>query len=111
MGVIRDILSQVDAAVDTVAQDGFVSSAGAVGDVISAGAALLVVLLGINAVMQLRPLPFGTGFAFGMKIALVGIFAQSWDNFSVIYDIVTRVPSKCRSARLTRIWSQLPKIL
>ena len=44
MGVIRDILSQVDAAVDTVAQDGFVSSAGAVGDVISAGAALLVVL-------------------------------------------------------------------
>ena len=66
MGVIRDILSQVDAAVDTVAQDGFVSSAGVVGDVISAGAALLVVLLGINAVMQLRPLPFGTGFAFGM---------------------------------------------
>ena len=27
-----------------------------------------------------------------MKVALVGIFAQSWDNFSVIYDIVTRVP-------------------
>ena len=92
MGIIRDILSQVDAAVDTVAQDGFVSSAASVGNVISAGATLLVVLLGINAVMQLRPLPFGTGFAFGMKVALVGIFAQSWDNFSVIYDIVTRVP-------------------
>ena len=92
MGVIRDILGQVDAAVNTVAQDGFVSSAASVGNVISAGATLLVVLLGINAVMQLRPLPFGTGFAFGMKIALVGIFAQSWDNFSVIYDIVTQVP-------------------
>ena len=39
-----------------------------------------------------RPLPFGTGFAFGIKVALVGIFAQSWDNFSVIYGIVTQVP-------------------
>jgi hypothetical protein len=92
MGVIRDILGQVDAAVNTVAQDGFVSSAASVGNVISAGATLLVVLLGINAVMQLRPLPFGTGFAFGIKVALVGIFAQSWDNFSVIYGIVTEVP-------------------
>ena len=92
MGVIRDILGQVDAAVNTVAQDGFVSSAASVGNVISAGATLLLVLLGINAVMQLRPLPFGTGFAFGMKVALVGIFAQSWDNFSVIYGVVTEVP-------------------
>jgi hypothetical protein len=92
MGVIRDILGQVDAAVNTVAQDGFVSSAASVGNVISAGATLLVVLLGINAVMQLRPLPFGTGFAFGIKVALVGIFAQSWDNFSVIYGVVTQVP-------------------
>ncbi|MEO3478439.1 type IV secretion system protein [Phaeobacter sp. CAU 1743] len=92
MGVIRDILGQVDAAVNTVAQDGFVSSAASVGNVISAGATLLVVLLGINAVMQLRPLPFGTGFAFGVKVALVGIFAQSWENFSVIYGVVTDVP-------------------
>ena len=52
MGVIRDILGQVDAAVNTVAQDGFVSSAASVGNVISAGATLLVVLLGMNAVMQ-----------------------------------------------------------
>ena len=45
MGVIRDILGQVDAAVNTVAQDGFVSSAASVGNVISAGATLLLVLL------------------------------------------------------------------
>ena len=40
----------------------------------------------------IRPLPFGTSFAFGIKVALVGIFAQSWDNFSVIYGMVTEVP-------------------
>ncbi|WP_341236142.1 type IV secretion system protein [uncultured Sulfitobacter sp.] len=92
MGIIRDILGQVDAAVDTVAQDGFVQSAGSVGNVISAGAILLLVLLGINVVMQLKPMTFGSAFAFGTKIALVGIFAQSWDNFSVIYGIATQVP-------------------
>jgi len=92
MGIIRDILDQVDAAVDTVAQDGFVSSAGSVGNVISTGAILLLILIGINVVMQLRPMTFGTAFAFGIKIALVGLFAQSWDNFSVIYGIATQVP-------------------
>ncbi|PHS19317.1 MAG: conjugal transfer protein TrbL [Blastopirellula sp.] len=92
MGIIRDILDQVDAAVNSVAEDGFVSSAAAVGDVITAGSILLLILLGINVVMQLRPMTFGSAFAFGIKISLVGIFAQSWDNFSIIYSVVTQVP-------------------
>lgn len=92
MGIIRDILSEVDNAIDSVAEAGFVQAAGQVGDVISIGAGVLLVLLGVNAVMQLRPMTFGSGFAFGIKVALVGLFAQSWDNFSVIYAIATDVP-------------------
>ena len=92
MGIISDILEQVDDAIDTVSQDGFVSSAGAIGDVLSIGSALLLIIIGINVVMQLRPMTFGSGFAFGIKIALIGIFAQSWDNFQVVYTIVTEVP-------------------
>ncbi|UWQ86297.1 type IV secretion system protein [Leisingera caerulea] len=92
MGIIRDILGEVDTAIDTVAEAGFVQAAGQVGDVISVGSGVLLILLGINVVMQLRPMTFGSAFAFGIKLALVGIFAQSWDNFSVIYGIVTDVP-------------------
>lgn len=92
MGVIRDILSQVDSAVDRVAEGGFVSSASEVGNVISVGSVVLLIVLGINVVMQLRPMTFGSAFAFGIKISLVGIFAQSWDNFAVIYAIITEVP-------------------
>ena len=92
MGIIRDILSEVDNAIDSVAEAGFAQAAGQVGDVISIGAGILLILLGINVVMQLRPMSFGSGFAFGSKVALVGLFAQSWDNFSVIYGIVTDVP-------------------
>ena len=92
MGIIRDILAEVDTAIESVAEEGFVSSAAPIGDVISAGSALLLLLLGISVVMQLRPMTFGSAFAFGVKVALVGIFAQSWDNFSIVYAIVTDVP-------------------
>ncbi|MEM5469774.1 MAG: type IV secretion system protein [Paracoccaceae bacterium] len=93
MGIIRDILSEVDNAIDSVAEAGFIQTAGQIGDVISIGSIVLLMLLGVNVVMQLRPMSFGSGFAFGTKLALVGLFAQSWDNFSVIYGIATDVPN------------------
>ena len=92
MGIIRDILSEVDNAIDSVAEAGFIQAAGQIGDVISIGSGVLLILLGVNVVMQLRPMTFGSGFAFGIKVALVGLFAQSWDNFSTIYGIATDVP-------------------
>ena len=100
MGVIRDILGQVDAAVDTVAQSGFVTNAAAIGDVWSTGAALLLILLGINVVMQLRPMSFGSFFAFGIKLLLISIFAQTWANFEIIYNIATDVPDSLGAAIL-----------
>lgn len=98
MGVISDILSVVDEAVAGVAQEGFAEIAGTVGGVISAGSTLLVVLLGVNIVVQIRPMSFGSFFAFGIKIALVGIFAQSWPNFQVVYTIITQVPDSIGTA-------------
>lgn len=51
MGVICDILSQVDVVVDIVVQDGFVFLVGVVGDVIFVGVVFFVVFFGINVVM------------------------------------------------------------
>lgn len=100
MGIITDILSVVDSTVNNVAQTGFAQTAGTVGGVITAGSALLVVLLGVNVVAQMRPMSFASVFAFGMKIALVGIFAESWTNFQVIYNIITQVPDSIGAAIL-----------
>lgn len=100
MGVITDILDQVDGAIETVGQEGYVSLAGAVGDVISIGATVALMVLGVNAVMQVRPMSMATFFAFGMKVALIGIFAQSWSNFDVVYQIVTDVPESIGAALL-----------
>lgn len=100
MGVIRDILDQVDTAVDSVAESGFTTMAASIGDVISAGAIVLLIILGVNVVMQLRPMSFGSFFAFGIKLMLISIFGQTWDNFAVIYRIVTDVPESIGAAIL-----------
>ncbi|ATG38089.1 Type IV secretory pathway, VirB6 component (plasmid) [Phaeobacter piscinae] len=101
MGVINDILSVVEDAVEAVAADGFAQAAATVGGVITAGSTLLVILLGINIVAQIRPMSFGSIFAMGIKIALVGIFAQSWANFEVIYDVATSVPDSIGASILS----------
>ena len=100
MGIIRDILAQVDNAIDSVAESGFADGAAVVGDVLTAGGILLLIFLGIAVVMQLRPMTFGSAFAFGLKFSLISIFAQSWDSFGVIYRIAVDVPDSIGAAIL-----------
>ena len=100
MGIIRDILEQVDEAIDSVAASGFADGAAVVGDILSVGGIVLLIILGISVVMQLRPMTFGNAFAFGLKLSLISIFAQSWDNFSVVYRIAVDVPDSIGAAIL-----------
>jgi len=100
MGIIRDILEQVDEAIDSVAESGFADGAAVIGDVLSVGGGVLLVILGISVVMQLRPMTFGSAFAFGLKFTLISIFAQSWANFEIIYRIAVDVPDSIGAAIL-----------
>ena len=100
MGIIRDILQEVDDAIESVAESGFADSAAVVGDVLTAGGIVLLVMLGIAVVMQVRPMTFGSAFAFGLKLSLISIFAQSWDNFEVVYRIAVDVPDSIGAAIL-----------
>jgi hypothetical protein len=92
MGIITDTLEVIDGAIGTVAQQGFEAGAGSLGTTISVGASLLVALMGANVVAQIKPMSMGSFVAFGVKLSLVAIFAQSWGNFSVVYGILTDVP-------------------
>ena len=92
MGIITDTLNTIDGAVANVAQQAFEAGAGSVGTVISGGAVVLLCLMAFNVLAQIRPMTTGSFMAFGVKIALVGIFAQSWANFAPIFAILTDVP-------------------
>lgn len=92
MGVITDILGFTSSVTQSLAETGFAAMAGTVGDVLSAGSAVLVAILGINIVAQIKPMTFASFFAFGIKLSLIGLFAQSWDHFGVIANILIEVP-------------------
>ena len=100
MGIITDTLGTIDGAIGNIAQQGFETGAGSVGTVITVGSGLLIVLMGANVVAQIRPMTMASFVAFGVKISLIGIFAQSWGNFSVIYAILTDVPQSIGNAAL-----------
>lgn len=100
MGVVNDILSQVDAGVESVASTGFAQIAGAMGNVVAISSTVLIGLLGVNVLMQMHPMSWSSFFAFAIKLSLVTIFALSWDNFEIIYQIATQVPESIGSAIL-----------
>ena len=100
MGIITDTLGVIDGAVGTVAQQGFEAGAGSLGTTISMGAGLLLALMGANVLAQIRPMTMGSFVAFGVKLTLIMIFAQSWGNFSVVYRILTDVPQSIGNAVL-----------
>ena len=101
MGVVNDILSQVDAGVESVASTGFAQIAGAMGNVVAISSTVLIGLLGVNVLMQMHPMSWASFFAFAIKLSLVTIFALSWDNFEIIYQIATQVPESIGSAILS----------
>lgn len=92
MGIITDTLTTIDAVVGSIAEDAFTAGAAAVGNTITGGAVLLLALMGANVALQIRPMTLGSTVAFGIRLVVVSIFAQSWANFSVIYAILTDVP-------------------
>ena len=92
MGIITDTLNIIDGAVGNVAQQGFAAGAGSIGTVISASAAVLLCFMAFNVLAQIKPMTMGSFVAFGVKLTLVGIFAQSWANFLPIFTILTDVP-------------------
>ena len=100
MGIITDTLGIIDSAIGNIAQQGFETGAGSVGTVITVGSGLLIALMGANVIAQIRPMTMASFVAFGVKIGLIGIFAQSWGNFSVIYAILTDVPQSIGNAAL-----------
>ena len=102
MGVITDILGEVDAAV--VIRRREPASYGwqvLLGDVVTLGATVTLMLIAANGVLQVRPMSMGSLVAYAVKVALIGIFALSWSNFEIVYRIATDVPESIGEGFLT----------
>lgn len=93
MAIIQDILGQINAAVGSVAQSGFTQMAGAAGNVLTIGGIVVIAAVGLNIVLQIAPLQISASMLIFFRMAMISFFAQSWANFAVIFDILSKVPS------------------
>lgn len=94
MGVIIDTLTVIDDMVQNYTESLFSSFSGELTTVFQASGALGVAMIGINLVLQIHPMTVASGVMFILRFAIVFLLATSWDNFDVIYRLLTDFPDR-----------------
>ena len=77
-------LIQTQGFLDDAAETQFGAVAATVGTITTLGATLVLLLVAINMVVQYRSMDGRTAFWLGVKIILIGIFAQNWSQFNAL---------------------------
>lgn len=84
MSVVSYIVDTAQDFLDDAAETQFGAVAATVGTITTLGATLVLILVCINMVFQYRAMDGRTAFWLGVKIALIGIFAQNWTQFNAL---------------------------
>lgn len=85
MDSVSAILTSLDGAIVTAGQDYFEATAGAIAPIATALLGLLLVLVGINAALNVYRISMRDTVQLSFRIVLVLMFGLSWTNFSEIY--------------------------
>ncbi|WP_306116300.1 type IV secretion system protein [Roseovarius sp. MMSF_3305] len=84
MSVVSYIVDQAQGFLDDAAETQFGAVAATVGTITTLGATLVLILVAINMVFQYRSMDGQSAFWLGVKIILIGIFAQNWTQFNAL---------------------------
>lgn len=99
MAIIETVLELVDDTVTGIAGGAYADVVSAVEPVIVASSVLVVVLVGINAILQIVPLTHSTATSLGVRIVVVNVF-MIYGNFTVVYETLTDAPAELGAAFL-----------
>ena len=94
MAVIADILGQIDAAAAAVGASAFDAVATQMVPVFRVGSVLVVILVGINLMVQAVPMTLRNGLGLAVRISVASAFLSSWTNFNAVYGTLTNAPSE-----------------
>lgn len=81
MKIVEYITTTAESFLTDVARSTFLSLVTASGTLVGYMAVLAVSLVGINMMMQLRPISWPSAIGLMIKLALIGIFAWNWNQF------------------------------
>lgn len=89
MALIGGIVGSANGLLNSAASGTFGAIVNAGGTLIAAMATLAVVMLGINIVLQYRPVSAGTAVVLGIKLIIIGTIGLNWAQFSYIANTIS----------------------
>lgn len=88
MGVIEDFVSRAQGQLDDVAQSSFGAVLDGMGNLTAVMATLAVVMLGVNMVLQYRPMTASAIIVTFIKLIAIGSIGLVWGQFNMISSAV-----------------------
>lgn len=88
MGVIEEFVDRAQGQLDDVAQSSFGAVLDGMGDLTAVMATLAVVMLGVNMVLQYRPMSAGAIIVTFIKLIAIGSIGLVWGQFNMIASAV-----------------------
>jgi len=88
MGVVEDIVGSAKDQLDTVAESSFGAVLDGMGDLAAIMATLAVVMLGVNMILQYRPMSAGQIVVTFIKLIAIGSIGLVWGQFNMIASAV-----------------------
>jgi type IV secretion system protein VirB6 len=86
MDSVSAILTTLDAAITSAGRQYFEATAGAVGPIYTTLLALLLVMVGINAALNVYRISMRDAVQLSFRIVMVLMFGLTWSNFTQIYE-------------------------
>lgn len=81
MSAVQLIVGSAESFLTNAARSTFLGLVEASGTLVGYMAVLAVALVGINMMLQLRPMTWGHALSLMIKLTLIGIFAWNWNQF------------------------------
>src|SRR5690606_11049687 len=85
MDLVSEMLGMLDAAIANAGRTFFETTAASVGPLYTAFLTILLVLVGINAALNVYTISMRDAVQLSIRIVLVLLFGLSWANFSALY--------------------------
>ena len=89
MDLVSHMLGMLDAAILNAGHTFFENTARSVGPLYTAFLTILLVLVGINAALNVYRISMRDAFQLSIRIVIVLMFGLSWTNFSTLYDAMS----------------------
>lgn len=103
MAVIETLLDAVDSAATSIGASAYEAVASSVLPIVQIAAILIVVLTGINLMIQAVPMTLQNGVSLIVRLGAVVAFLASFSNFNSVYGVLTNAPSEVGAIVLNEI--------